>query len=281
MSAAPSTIAIATARRQRARARISWIGIGIVVVFALLAVLGPMLTPYDPLAQTLLDRLQPPSAAHLLGTDALGRDVLSRVIAAGRVDLPLGLAAAMISATVGSILGSVGGFIGRWVDTLLMRLGDLVMAFPTYVLVIALVTVMGAGIPAILVSFALLGWIPYARLLRAEIRRVTHEEYIAAARLSGISELRVLLQHVLPNAVRPSIAYFVLDIMMAILTLASLSYLGLGVQPPTPEWGTMVAEGQPYLQTNWWLTAAPGGAIAVLGLGFLLLGESLETRLRG
>lgn len=280
-AAPPATVTLALRRRRaRSRARISWIGVTIVVAFVLLAIFGPLLAPADPLAQNLTDRLQPPSAAHLLGTDALGRDVLSRVIYAARIDLPIGLAAALISATVGIVLGAAGGFIGRWVDTVLMRLGDLVMAFPTYVLVIALIAIMGAGVPAILVSFALLGWVPYARLLRSEIRRVNQEEYIAAAWLAAIARMKVLIVHVLPNAMRPVLSYFVIDIMMAILTLASLSYLGLGVQPPAPEWGAMVAEGQPYLQTNWWLTAAPGLTIALLGLGFLLLGESLEKRMR-
>ncbi|QAY59924.1 ABC transporter permease [Microbacterium protaetiae] len=278
---APSTTTIALQRRDREHARpISWIGLAIVAAFVLLAVVGPLIAPADPLAQDLVQRLQRPSTAHLLGTDALGRDVASRVIYATRVDLPLGLAAASISAAVGIVLGAAGGFIGHWVDLVLMRLGDLVMAFPTYVLVIALITIMGAGIPAILVSFALLGWVPYARVLRSEIRRVAQEEYIAAANLAGIPSLRVLAVHVLPNAIRPIISYYVLDIMMAILTLASLSYLGLGVQPPTPEWGSMVAEGQPYLQTHWWLTAAPGLTIAALGLGFILIGESIERRLR-
>jgi peptide/nickel transport system permease protein len=279
MTAIPPVL-VATAEPRRRSAGPSIPGVVIVVAFVLVAVLGPVVVGVDPLAQTLVDRLQPPSPEHLLGTDALGRDVLSRVVNAARVDLPLGIAAALIAGTIGSVLGAVGGFVGRWVDVVLMRVGDLVMAFPTYVLVIALVTLLGAGIPAILVSFAILGWIPYARLIRSEVRRVTREDYISAAKLAGIPNWRVLVSHVLPNAGRPTIAYFVLDIMMAILTLASLSYLGLGVQPPTPEWGTMVAEGQPYLQTHWWLTAVPGGAIAVLGLGFLLLGESLEKRMR-
>lgn len=279
---APSTTTIALRRTRRSRrgARVSWFGVGIVALFVLVAILAPLLAPADPLAQNLTERLAPPSAAHLLGTDALGRDVLSRLIFASRIDLPLGIAAAVISASVGIVLGAAGGFIGRWVDTLLMRVGDLVMAFPTYVLVIALIAIMGAGVPAILVSFALLGWVPYARLLRAEIRRVTKEEYISAANLAGIVRWRILVIHVLPNAVRPIISYFVIDIMMAILTLASLSYLGLGVQPPLAEWGSMVAEGQPYIQTHWWLTGAPGLTIALLGLGFLLVGESIERRLR-
>lgn len=280
--APPSTtvIALGRARRRRSGSRISWLGIAVVALFVLVALLAPLIAPHDPLAQDLVQRLQPPSAAHLLGTDALGRDVFSRLLFASRIDLPLGIAAATISATVGMVLGAAGGFIGRWIDTVLMRLGDLVMAFPTYVLVIALIAIMGAGVPAILVSFALLGWVPYARLLRAEIRRVTKEEYIAAATLAGIERWRILLVHVLPNAIRPIISYFVIDIMMAILTLASLSYLGLGVQPPQPEWGSMVAEGQPYIQTHWWLTGAPGLTIALLGLGFLLVGESIERRLR-
>ncbi|MEU7004901.1 ABC transporter permease [Nonomuraea sp. NPDC046570] len=252
----------------------------IVGLFALLAVVGPVIAPMDPMGQDLAGRLAQPSASHLLGTDAFGRDVLSRVLVAARIDLPVCIAAALVSALVGLVLGAAGGYLGGVVDAFLMRLGDLVMAFPTYVLVIALIAVIGPGVPAILVSFALVGWVSYARLLREEIRRVRREDYITAAYLAGIGRPTVLVRHVLPNAIRPVLAYFVMDVMFAILTLAALSYLGLGIQPPSPEWGTMVAEGQTFLQTHWWLTAAPGAMIAGLGLGLLLVGESLERRLK-
>lgn len=254
------------------------LGLGIVAIYILVAIFAPLLAPYGPDSQDLLHRLSGPSGAHLLGTDAVGRDVLSRLIYAARVDLPVAGVAVAIPAVTGTILGLLAGYFGRVSDAVLMRSGDLVLAFPVYVLVLALIAVLGPGAGSIIIATALVDWVIYARLVRGEVLRVKTLDYIAAARASGLPRRRVLLGHVLPNAIAQPIIYMMSDIVLLILALTSLSFLGVGVPAPTAEWGVMIAEAEPFLRVRPWLIVAPGIAILTLGIAFSLIGDALADR---
>jgi peptide/nickel transport system permease protein len=256
------------------------VGAAILSLFVIVALVAPLLAPYDPLELDPVNRLESPSADHLLGTDELGRDVFSRLIYAFRVDLPVGFLGALLPALVGIVLGAVAGFSRGWADAAIMRLADLVQAFPTYILVIVLVFVLGQGVTSILVSFTILAWVVYARLIRTEVIRVRDLDYVHAARLAGIPRRRILRVHVFPNAIGQILVYFPSDIVFATLALASFSFLGLGIAPPTPEWGAMIAAGQPYIRDQWWLATVPGLVIVALALGLLLVGEGVEETMR-
>jgi len=258
-----------------------WVGLSIVGIYALVAIFAPLLAPHDPLAIAPADKLASPSASHWLGTDELGRDVLSRLIYATRMDLPIGFLGALFPMILGTILGSLAGFFGRWVDNLVMRTADVFQAFPAYILIIVLVFAMGQGATSILVAFTVLAWVVYARIIRGEILRVRDLDYVHAARVAGLSKFRILGVHVLPNSINQTLVYLPSDIVFATLALAAFSFLGLGIPPPTPEWGAMIAHGQPFIRTNWWLATVPGLIIVVFGLGVSLIGEGLEERLHG
>jgi len=258
-----------------------WVGLSIVGIYALVAIFAPLLAPHDPLAIAPADKLASPSASHWLGTDELGRDVLSRLIYATRMDLPIGFLGALFPMILGTILGSLAGFFGRWVDNLVMRTADVFQAFPAYILIIVLVFAIGQGATSILVAFTVLAWVVYARIIRGEILRVRDLDYVHAARVAGLSKFRILGVHVLPNSINQTLVYLPSDIVFATLALAAFSFLGLGIPPPTPEWGAMIAHGQPFIRTNWWLATVPGLIIVVFGLGVSLIGEGLEERLHG
>jgi peptide/nickel transport system permease protein len=253
-------------------------GLAIVVGAALMAVLGPYLVPHDPNKQDLLSRLASPSSTHWLGTDALGRDVFSRLVVAARVDLGVAFLGAFIPFVVGTALGGISAYVGSIWDLAVTRLVDLVLSFPLYVLIISMVAITGGGVRPLLVVFTLVGWVGYARLVRSTVLRLKNEDYISAARLGGISHLSILVRHIWPNAIRSSLTLLVTDMMFVLLGLASLSYLGLGLPPPTADWGGMIADAQPYLQRQWWLIAAPGFMIALIGSGLMLIGERLDDR---
>jgi peptide/nickel transport system permease protein len=257
-----------------------WVGAGIVGIGIVVALLAPIIAPYNPMAQDIPNALAVPSWTHPLGTDELGRDVLSRLIWAARIDLLIGFLGAAIPAVVGTVLGAIAGFFGGWIDGIIMRVSDLVQAFPSYILMIALVFVLGLGPVSILVSFTLVAWVAYARLIRTEVLRAREADYVAAARVSGFSRLRVLWRHVFPNVFGQSLVYLPSDIVAATLGLAALSYLGLGIQPPTPEWGAMIADGQSHIRDQWWLSTVPGLLIVVFGLGLSLIAEGIESWLR-
>lgn len=254
------------------------IGLTIIGVAIVVAVLGPYVVPHDPIEQDLLNRLATPSGEHWLGTDALGRDVFSRLVAATRVDLGVGFLGALFPFLLGTILGGAAAYFGSVWDAIVMRLTDLVLAFPVYVLIITLIAVGGSGIKTLLIAFTAVGWVGYARLVRSVVLRVKNEDYIAAARLGGISHGRIMAVHLLPNVLRSSLTLLVTDVMFVLLGLASFSYLGLGIQPPTPDWGAMIAEAQPYMQQQWWLIAAPGLMIALVGSALMLIGERIDDR---
>jgi peptide/nickel transport system permease protein len=256
------------------------VGVALVAVIALAALVAPWLAPHDPLAQDPIDRLAAPSASHWLGTDELGRDVFSRVMYAARVDLPVGILGAVLPAALGALLGLLAGYAGGWVDAVTMRLADVVQAFPSYILVIALVVAFGQGATSIVVAFTVLGWVAYARLVRTEVLRVRSLAYVEAAITAGLPTRTILRRHVLPNVLGSSIVFLPSDIVFATLGLAAFSFLGLGIPAPTAEWGAMISAGQPYLRDQWWLATVPGLVIVVYGLGLALLGDALEERQR-
>lgn len=282
MSAIEPRLVSVERRRLRAGAYPTkvWIGLGIALAFVLIAILAPLLAPYDPLAQDPVNRLAAPSGAHLLGTDSLGRDVLSRMIYATRVDLPVGLAAVLFPALLGTVLGLLAGYFGRWPDAVVMRVTDVVQAFPTYILVIALVVAFGQGAVSIIVAFTILGWVVYARIVRTEVLRIRSLPYIQAAETAGLPRRMIIRRHVLPNVIGQTLVYLPSDVVFATLGLAAFSFLGLGIPAPTAEWGSMIADGQPYLQDNWWLAVAPGLMIVVYGFGLSLVGDGLEEAQR-
>ena len=253
-----------------------WVGAVIVAVYILLALLAPVIAPHDPNAQDVVNRLADPSRDHLAGTDELGRDVFSRLLHAARVDLTVGFLGALLPLLVGTAIGALAGYIGGWVDAVIMRVADVVQAFPPYILMIALVFALGQGAGTILLAFALTVWVIYARLIRDEILRVRGLDYVHAARASGIPRWRIIVRHVLPNTMSQSLVYFTTDILFAILALAAFSFIGLGIPPPTAEWGAMIEGGKEFLRDSWWLTASPGIALSILGLGFMLLGDGLD-----
>ncbi|GAA1776632.1 ABC transporter permease [Leucobacter iarius] len=254
------------------------IGGSIVALFVLVALAAPLIAPHGPNDQDVLNILASPSPAHWLGTDELGRDVLSRLIFAARVDLGIGLLGALLPAVAGTALGAIAGYFGGWADALIMRLSDVVQAFPSYILIIALVFVFGQGPVSILISFTLVSWVAYARLVRTEVLRVREQDFVQAARVAGLGDRRVLWGHVLPNSLQQAVLYLPADIIGATLGLAALSFLGLGVEPPTAEWGAMIAQGKPYLREQWWLATVPGLAVFVFGVGLSLAAEGLNSR---
>jgi peptide/nickel transport system permease protein len=273
-------LAVPAGRGLRSLPRQVWVGTAIVALYVVVALAAPWLAPFPPDAQDLSNTLAVPSWAHPFGTDELGRDVLSRIIWAARIDLLVGFLGAALPAVLGTVLGAVAGYSGGWVDGIIMRASDVVQAFPSYILMIALVFVLGAGPVSILVSFTLVAWVAYARLIRTEVLRVREADYIAAARVSGFSSGRILWRHAFPNSLGQSLVYLPSDIIAATLGLAALSYLGLGIQPPTAEWGAMIAAGQPYIRDQWWLSTIPGLVIVVFGLGLSLIAEGVESWLR-
>lgn len=270
--------------RKRRRLRVSGLtvaGGSLVALWVLAALLAPVLAPYDPNATDLRALLQGPlSPGHLLGTDQLGRDVLSRVVFGTRVDLAMGLIGVMAPFTIGIILGVVSGYVGGMVDTLVMRMVDVALAFPFLVLVLAIVAVLGPGLANYYIALAIVAWVPYARLVRAETLVLRRSEFVEVARLLGFSRGYVMRRHVLPNAVTPAVVFVITDIVLTILLGSGLSFFGLGAQPPTAEWGRMIAEGQAFLSTAWWISVFPGITLLLLTLGFALLGDGLAKELR-
>jgi peptide/nickel transport system permease protein len=248
------------------------------VVFA--AVFAPLVVRYDPTKTDLANSLQPPSAAHPLGTDNFGRDVWARLLYGARVDLQIGTLPTLISFAVGLAVGCAAGYYGRAVDAALMRVVDVSMAFPFYVLVIAIVAMLGPGLRNMYVAMVLAGWVAYARVLRGEILAAKGREYVLGARALGASDLRVIARHLLPNVVTVGIIFAMSDAVLNILLGGALSFLGLGVQPPTPEWGLMIAEGRDFLLTSPGMVVFPGIALLWLGVTFNLLGDFLTDYLR-
>lgn len=252
--------------------------LGLVILLALLciAAFAPWLAPQNPLAQDLAGRLKPPSSAHWLGTDALGRDILSRLIYGSRVTLFIVGTVALIAPVIGLFIGTVAGFAGGWVDQVLMRITDIFLAFPKLILALAFVAALGPGIGNAVLALAITSWPPYARLARAETLSIRNADYIAAARLQGAGRLRLLIGHIWPLCISSLIVRVALDMAGIILSAAGLGFLGLGAQPPMPEWGAMISDGRTYILDFWWVAAMPGMAIFIVSLAFNLLGDGLR-----
>lgn len=258
------------------------LAVGLAVLAGLFAAsfLVPWATGVDPAANDLLNRFHPPSAQHWFGTDQFGRDVFTRVLAAGRIDISLALAGAAIPATIGITLGAIAGYAGGWASTTVLRVADTIQSFPQYILLVALVFILGPGPRSFLVGAALSAWITYARLVRAVVLRLRTSDYILAARSAGLGHTRVLARHVLPNALPQAIVYAASDVVLALGFLCALSYLGLGIQAPGIEWGQMIAQGQPFLRHQWWISVTPGTAIITVGIAVRLIANGLERLTR-
>ena len=251
----------------------------ILVTLYVIALLAPIISPEDPNAQSLLSRLQPPSRANPFGTDALGRDLLSRAIWAGRVSLGLSIVTMIITISVGATVGLLAGYLGGWVDNVLMRCTDVLMSFPVFILLITLVAIYGSSMALLILFLGLTSWPVTARTVRAETLSVRRREYISAARVLGASNATILRRHVLPNVSSVIIVAGTLRVGTVILVEAGLSYFGLGVQPPTPTWGNMVSDGRLYLETAWWITTIPGALVVLTVLAYNVLGEGLRDSL--
>ncbi len=268
------------ARTERRWAAVTlWVGVGIVSLVAFVSFAAPLLGFENPNEQHLLDALQPPSLDHPMGTDTLGRDILTRVIYGGRIDLVFAVVTTIIPFVLGALVGALAGYRGGWLDTAVNRLVDTVVAFPFIVLILAIVTITGPGLTGAYIGVFAVGWALYARLTRGEMLVEREKEYILAAQTLGYSTTRIVFRHALPNVLRASIVFSMADIVLNILLLSALSYLGLGVTAPTPEWGELVAEGKDVILTAWWVATMPGLVIVLVGVGFSLIGDGIADRM--
>ncbi|HEV8458127.1 MAG TPA: ABC transporter permease [Methylomirabilota bacterium] len=276
------------------RRRAPWLaygGIGFVLLLVLVAVSAPWIAPQDPLRQTLRGRLGPPTLegadgrAHLLGTDQLGRDVLSRVIYGSRVSLMVGFSAVAVGGLLGSSLGLLSGFAGRRVDAVVMTVADAQLAFPFILLAIGIIAVLGPSFPTLVVVIGLSGWVSYARILRAQVLSLRSREFVEAVHALGGSTLRIIAQHVLPNVLSTIVVIATLELARSIVLEATLSFLGLGIQPPTPSWGGMIQEGREYLDSAWWISTCPGIVLMLTSIVVSRTGDwlrdVLDPTLRG
>ncbi|WP_299844285.1 ABC transporter permease [uncultured Jannaschia sp.] len=258
--------------------RLAMVGLAIITVLVLMAVLADLIAPFDPLrgGDLRTERLLPPSLTHLMGTDDQARDIFSRVVHGSRLTLLVVALVAIIATPIGLVIGTCAGYFGGWVDTVLMRVTDIFLAFPRLILALAFVAALGPGIENAVIAIAITSWPPYARLARAETLTIRDQDYIAAIRLQGASSLRIIWGHVVPLCLSSVIVRVTLDMAGIILTAAGLGFLGLGAQPPQPEWGAMIASGRRFLIDYWWVATMPGIAIFVVSLGFNLLGDGLR-----
>ncbi|MBB5234821.1 ABC transporter permease subunit [Deinococcus budaensis] len=271
----------AAPRRTRRRPKPTLVLGLLLLVPILIATFFPgRLAPFSPTDFDYGAILQAPSARHPFGTDNFGRDVFSRIVYGTRIDMQIALLTTLFPFVFGTLLGALTGFLGRWPDALVGRVADLVVVFPFLVLVIAIVAVLGPGLTNMYIAVSAVGWVAYWRLVRGEVLVQKEREYAQAARVLGFSPSRVLLRHILPNAVTPAVVYLMTDMSLGILLGASLGYLGLGAQPPTPEWGVMVADGKNFMVTAWWISGFPGLALTLAGVTFSLIGDGLADALR-
>lgn len=256
-----------------------WAGVSIILLATVLSLSAPLLGFTNPNEINLSEAFLPPSWEHLFGTDDLGRDIFTRVLYGGRIDLSFGVITTYLSLVIGLILGALAGYFGGIFDTLVMRAVDLVISFPFIVLILAITAITGPGLYGAYIGVLIVSWALYARLTRGEMLALREKQYIMAAQTLGFTTWRVILVHSIPNLLRSNLVFSMSDIVLNILTLAALSYLGLGVAPPTPEWGAIIAQGQKYLFTAWWISTLPGLVIVLVGVGFSLVGDGLADRL--
>jgi peptide/nickel transport system permease protein len=269
-------------RRSTVRRRATLIaGIAMLVLAIAVIVLAPVLVSQSPTTIDALHPLAPPfSPGHLLGTDQFGRDVLARILYGGRIDLAIAFGATSVTLVGGTIIGLVAGYLGGRVDSVLMRLVDLFFAFPFLVLIIAIVAMLGPSIFNMFIAIWITSWVSYARIMRAQTIVAKKQQYVLAARALGYGPLRVMFRHILPNAASAVIIFSMVDAVGNIILAASLGFLGLGAQPPAPEWGTMIADGQNFILSSWWLATLPGLAVVFVGVAFSLIGDGLTDLLR-
>ena len=251
----------------------------IVLILVLVAIFAPYVARSDPTAIDIKDALLGPSPRHILGTDQLGRDIFSRIIYGSRVSLSIGLVAVGLAAVIGVILGSLAGYFGGRTDSVIMRFVDIMLCFPSFFLILAVIAVIGPSIYNIMIIIGLTSWMGMARLIRAEILSLKEREFVLAAKVLGVGHWKIIIRHLIPNGISPVLVSFVLGVAGAVLVEAGLSFLGLGVQPPMPSWGNILMEGKAALGVAWWLILFPGLAILVTVLGFNLLGEGLRDML--
>jgi peptide/nickel transport system permease protein len=284
-SAPAETVSAAPRGRARRTRALALGGLGFVLLLVVMAVAAPLLAPYDPVRQSLRARLAPPTLsasdgkAHLLGTDHLGRDVLSRVIFGARVSLLVGFAAVLVGGLVGAVLGLLAGFRRGWTDTVIMTLADAQLAFPFILLAIGIIAVLGPSFPTLIVVVGLSGWVAYARIIRAQVLVLRSREFVDAIHGLGGSVMRIVVRHILPNVVSSLVVIATLELARAIVLEATLSFLGLGIQPPTPSWGGMVHEGREYLDSAWWISTAPGLILMAASLVVSRTGDWLRDLL--
>jgi peptide/nickel transport system permease protein len=257
-----------------------WGGV-VISIICLIAIFGKWIAPYDPIALDLNNILAAPNAQHLLGTDNYGRDLFSRIILGTPLDLMVGLLSVLFPLAIGIFIGMISGYYGGWIDNILMRLVDVFVAFPFMVLIITVIAVLGPGLENVIIAVTAVSWIIYARIVRGEVLIAKNLEYVMSAKVLGYSDLRIMFRHILPNVITTTIIFGALDVALDILLAASLGFLGLGVQPPIPEWGSIISEGAGFMTTAWWISAFPGIAIVITGAGFALLADGLADLLRG
>jgi peptide/nickel transport system permease protein len=265
--------------RRLKKQKAAMVGGGIIVVFIIVGLLAPLIAPYNPNVQDLQNHLQFPSAQHWLGTDESGRDELSRILYGARISLTIGFFSVIASLIIGALLGLLAGFFGKWVDMIISRIFDVMLGFPSILLAIAIVAILGPGLFNALLAVAIINIPSYGRLIRSKVLSVKQEEYIVAARAQGMTRTRMLFRHVLPNSWTPLIVQGTLGIGTAILEAAALGFLGLGAQPPQAEWGKMLSDSKDYMTNAPWIVVAPGLAIALSVLGFNLFGDGLRDAL--
>jgi len=255
--------------------------VGCIIIFALLilAILAPLITPYDPVKQSYDELLLPPSFSHPLGTDQYGRDLLTRVIFGCRYALLIGVGVVAIQLVVGVTLGLVAGYYGGFIESIIMRLTDVMLAIPSVVLAVTIAGFLGGGIQNVIIALGAIGWRAYTRLVRAEVLSAKEETFVESARAIGCGDLRIIMRHILPHTLASVIAYTSISVAVAILWAAALSFLGLGAQPPTPEWGAMLADGRECMMDAWWIATFPGIAIMITVLGFNFFGDALRNAL--
>jgi len=265
--------------------RLAVVGLIVVLAFFIVSVSAPLIAPYEPAAIDVDKVLDPPSPAHPFGTDELGRDVLSRMLYGAGISLKVGFVAVGIATLIGIFLGAIAGYYGGWVDIIIMRLVDIMLCFPSFFLILAVIAFLEPSIYNIMIVIGLTSWMGVARLVRAEFLTLKERDFILAERAFGAGSLRIIFVHILPNALAPVLVSATLGIASAVLVESSLSFLGIGVQPPTPSWGIMLSEGKEVLGVAWWLSLFPGLAILLTVLGYNLLGEgirdAIDPRLKG